>query len=1525
MSDTLRGIIARLSPDKRAVLADLLRSETEPIAIVGMGCHFPGNVRNPEQFWDLLKNGREGHIDVPAERWDMDDFYDPDPGIPGKSYVRRGGFLPELSQFDADFFGIAPREALRMDPQQRLLLETTWEAVEAAGLGSQLAGSATGVFIGMTNNQHILRQVMADPNFYQDPFAGIGSDCSAAAGRLAYTFDFRGPTVSLDTACSSSLVALHLACQSLHQKECDTAVVGGVYAVMMPQTLIVGCRMGMFAADGRCKTFATQADGYGLGEGCGIILLKRMDDALKNGDQIKAIIRGSAVNEDGHSNGLTAPNGLAQQRVIRQALYNAGISPALVSYVEAHGTGTPLGDPIEMESVQAVLGAGRAPEKPLWIGSVKTNLGHLYTAAGMAGIMKTVLALQHEAIPPHLNFAEPNPNIVWEKQVEVPTRLMPWEPVQGRRIAGVSSFGWSGTNAHVILEAALPQTSDAGLRPYYLLPFSAKTTTALETYTDDLHQHVKSHPNIKLADLAYTLQTGRQTFAHRRFLLCRDRQEALTLLAETAAGQPEPEEPVQARHIAFLFFTGEGVDYTRIVQELYVQEPVFRQVIDEANLILKTSFNIKWYEGLIADLKQNTPAVVGADHRYAQTHRSGNDVAYSTQTVEVEQVQLTAFIVEYALAWLLRTWGIRPETVTGCGLGATTAACVARVFSLEDGLNLIVKQAQMASFSPAALRELVSAVSLNPARIPYFSTLTGDLITDDQAMDPDFWIETWQQSDLNVEIFDELYSRADQVVMEIGLKPTQNPQMHRQSGEDLAAKSLVLPLLPAADEKRPSLAAIMESLGKLWVWGISPDWPALVAGETRQRVLLPTYPFERERFWVGPLRRQFVDEVTAVMPETTPLSSEKGRSLPRLPLDEWFYLPGWQQAAPQPPALPPEPGRWLLFVDECGVGQAVTAWLQEHQQLIITVRAGAAWQQNTSTDFVIRPSEPEDYIKLLAACQDEAASRLEIVHLWSIDAPGQTTGNDLLPEALNLGFYSLLYLAQALAGHPFKTYLLVITAHTQAITGDEAVCPEKATILGACRAIPLEYDHISCRLVDVRLEVTAPELAALLRNLQGELTADFTESVIALRAYQRWLQTFTPVKLPPKATVPPLLRQGGTYLITGGLGGLGLAVADYLVQTVQANVVLLGRSPLPPRAEWPQLEAAAGEKPGLKHKIQQIKRLERMGGAVLFLQADVSDEQAMATAVQQTLSRFGTIEGVIHAAGVAGRGLIQFKKPETVAAVFAPKVKGTYVLEQVLQDIKLDFLLLFSSIASFTAGGPGQADYSAANAFLDAYTYQCRGDERVTAVINWGEWQWNAWEAELAGFSADVQNFFKQNRAEFGIQVAEGMEALDRILGSHLPQIIVCTQDFPRLAQAARQLTVANLMGKQTPPPAAERHQRPGLGVLYVAPRNELECTITAVWEEALGVAGIGLDDNFFELGGNSLIGMNLIKRLQKVLEVPKLPDRILFEAPSVRALAQLISRDQASDMTQIEAQHARGQKRRQQYARRKQGKLNYG
>jgi len=647
----------------------------ENIAIIGIGCRFPG-AENPESFWHLLSNGLDAITEVPSDRWDIDTFYDPKPASSGKMNTRWGGFLENVAQFDPSFFGISSREAKRMDPQQRLILEVAWEALENAGIApKKLAGSQTGVFIGISNYDYsfLLAKDLAHINAYD----GTGNAFSIAANRLSYMLNLHGPSVAIDTACSSSLVAVHFACQSLQSGESNLCLVGGVNLILSPEPTITFSQASMMAADGRCKTFDAMADGYVRGEGCGMVVLKRLSDALKDEDNILALIRGCAVNQDGLSNGLTAPNSLSQQAVIRQALENSGVAPSQISYVEVHGTGTSLGDPIEVRSLKAVLMKDRKSDKSCWLGSLKTNIGHLEAAAGIASLIKVVLSLQHRKIPPHLHLKQLNPYISLEDTTfSIPTEGQPWSS-SSTRLAGISSFGFGGTNCHMILEEApvqMPGTSDKQ-RPLHLVTISAKSEKALRELAKKYADFLEAYPETFLADICFTANTGRSHFDQRLAVMAesavqlRQQLGAFATGGETSgliSGRVTSRKP---QKIAFLF-TGQGSQYVNMGRQLYETEPTFRTCLEHCNELL---------------------------HPYLQTPLL--EVLYpangtSTLLNETAYTQPALFALEYSLAELWKSWGIEPTVVMGHSVGEYVAACVAGVFSLEDGLKLIAQRAR---------------------------------------------------------------------------------------------------------------------------------------------------------------------------------------------------------------------------------------------------------------------------------------------------------------------------------------------------------------------------------------------------------------------------------------------------------------------------------------------------------------------------------------------------------------------------------------------------------------------------------------------------------------------------------------------------------------------------------------------------------------------------------------------------------------------------------------------------------------
>jgi acyl transferase domain-containing protein len=902
----------------------------EPIAIIGIGCRFP-KAQNPESFWQLLRNGVDAITEVPSDRWYSD----------SNTHARWGGFLEQVDRFDPGFFGISPREAQSIDPQQRLLLEVAWETLENAGVNpKKLAGSQTGVFVGVTNVDY--NRLVCKELSNLEPYSGTGTSNSIAANRLSYFLDLRGPSVAIDTACSSSLVALHFACQSLHSGESDLCLAGGVNLILSPEPTIIFSQAGMMAADGRCKTFDASADGYVRGEGCGIVVLKRLKDALRDGDRIQAIIRGSAVNQDGLSNGITAPNGPAQQAVIRQALLNAGVQPAEISYVEAHGTGTSLGDPIEMNSLKAVLKQERSCAQPCWIGSVKTNIGHLESAAGIAGLIKVVLSLQHQEIPPHLHLNQINKHITLEgTPFAIATKCNPWTVQTKRRLAGVSAFGFGGTNCHVILEeapvvggrrslAGSNSSSSASLRPgepgsapphgvrpnsdqlpvktHHILTLSAKSDRALQELAQRYEEFLELHQEASLADICFTANTGRSHFDSRLCAVVESTNQLQKALAAFATGQEvdglASSQIVSKKRpkIAFLF-TGQGSQYLGMGRHLYETQPIFRQTLDRCDEILRPYLEKPLLEILYpSQADENAQAAI-------------DETAYT---------QPALFAVEYALFQLWKSWGIIPDAVMGHSVGEYVAACVAGVFSLEDGLKLIAQRASLmqalpqdgcmvAAFADEAtvsaaiqsyrdevsiaainapknvvisgsrqvievvvinleaqgietrpltvshafhsplmepilneFEEKASQISFQTPNIPFISNLTGQIMQSGDIPDANYWRSHARETVRFMDGLNTLFAQGYELFLEIGSKPILSSLGKRSQQSESAV------WLSSLSQTKNDWQVLLESLSALYLRGVEIDWMELERDYSRHLLSLPTYPFQRKRYWIQP-------------------------------------------------------------------------------------------------------------------------------------------------------------------------------------------------------------------------------------------------------------------------------------------------------------------------------------------------------------------------------------------------------------------------------------------------------------------------------------------------------------------------------------------------------------------------------------------------------------------------------------------------------------------------------------------------
>ncbi|HSL55154.1 MAG TPA: type I polyketide synthase, partial [Pyrinomonadaceae bacterium] len=1194
------------------------------IAIIGMAGRFPG-AANVDEFWRNLRGGVES-ISFFSEQ-DLIKAGVDQAHLRAPNYVKAKGVLEGAELFDANFFGFSPRDAETMDPQRRILLEIAWHALENAGYTAESYDGPIGFFAGSSTNTYLLFNLLPHRQFLEK----VGSFQTSILNRIdhlttrvAYELNLKGPAITVQTACSTSLVAVHLACQSLLNGECDMALAGGITISVPPVNGYLHQTGGILSSDGHCRAFDAEADGTVDGNGAGIVVLKRLKDAIAEGDTIDAIIRGSAINNDGSLKvGFTAPGVRGQIEVIAEAQMVADVPAETITYVEAHGTGTTLGDPIEVEALTEVFRAATDKQRFCGLGSVKTNIGHLDAAAGVAGLIKTVLALKHRELPPSLHFERPNPRINFEETpFVVNAALRPWTTNGAPRRAGISSFGIGGTNAHVVVEEAPVESSEKSDRAAQLLVLSAKSATALDAATLNLISHFKEKPEANLADIAYTLQQGRKTFDYRRIAVCRDTADAVRVLTtldyrQVFTGLQEPRErPV------VMMFPGQGSQYAGMGAKLYAHEAVFRVEVDRCAEILEPQLGFDLREVLFAGEDRAAEAA----ERLKQTNVS----------------QPALFVIEYALAQQWMSWGVTPAAMIGHSIGEYVAACLAGVMTLKDALALVAMRGRlMQSLPPGTMlvlsmpedevraliegRELslasvnapslcvvsgpitavdelekklegsnlrrlhtshafhsammdpileefvtkVASINLRVPQIPYLSNLSGKWITAEEATDPEYWGRHLRHCVRFNDGIVDLFEDRDRVFLEVGPGRTLSTLLRHHPLK--GTTRIVLNSLRHRGESAPDFEYMLTTLGRLWLSGVDVKWSRLHEGERRRRVHLPTYPFERQRYWIDPPHVAQYDQDA---------QADGKAATRRTDIAEWFYVPSWKRV-PVVEGGPNDGTSWLLLEDECGVGVELARQLRVAGRSVITVKAGKSFRRIDERVYTIDPSDRTNYSMLL---KDLAASDLNpgrILHLWNVTGPRTLD----VEEAQQRSFYSLVYLAQALEelGTREPLHLCVISDRLQDVTGEERLYPEKALALGPCRVIPQEYEHVVCRSVDV---MVGGDLERLCKHLIAECASTEKESVVAYRGAHRWVQTFEPLRLDQTETKAPRLRQRGVYLITGGLGGMALEFAHYLAQEARARLALVGRTPLPPRAEWDHLLATEPESNTTRRKIE---------------------------------------------------------------------------------------------------------------------------------------------------------------------------------------------------------------------------------------------------------------------------------------------------------------------------------------------------
>ncbi|MFT2020314.1 type I polyketide synthase, partial [Streptomyces sp. 796.1] len=1370
--DYLKKVTADLRQARRR-LRQVEERDREPIAIVAMSCRYPGGVKTPEELWQLVAEGGDGITEFPPDRgWDVDGFFDPDSERSGTFSVREGGFLDTPGDFDPGFFSMSPREALATDPQQRLLLETAWEAFERAGIDpASVRGSQGGVFVGASSSGY-----GAGVSEMPEGVEGLllaGNATSVVSGRVAYTLGLEGPAVTVDTACSSSLVALHMACQALRQEECSLALAGGVAVMFTPSMFVEFSRQGGLAPDGRCKAFGAGADGTGWAEGVGLLLLERLSDARRNGHPVLAVVRGSAVNQDGASNGLTAPNGPSQRRVIRQALKNAGLTPADVDAVEAHGTGTALGDPIEAQALLATYGRERAEGRPLWLGSLKSNIGHSQSAAGVGGVIKMVMAMREGVLPKTLHADEPSTQIDWsEGDVRLLNESMPWPEIERPRRAGVSSFGISGTNAHAILEEApeveaTEESADGAVAGPVAWVVSGRSAAGLRAQAGRLREFVAERAELGAADVAFSLATSRSVFEHRGVVTGADRGELLARLGvlagdEVAPGVTRGVADVRGRSV--FVFPGQGAQWVGMAVGLLDSSPVFAEAVAECESAL--SAYVDWS---LTDVLRGAEGAPGFDR--------------------VDVVQPVLFAVMVSLAKLWRSVGVEPDAVMGHSQGEIAAACVAGALSLEDAAKVVALRSQaiaaglagrggmvsvglsvdqvreriaawdgaisvaavngpgsvVVSGDPGALDEMVTQLEgeevrvrrvpvdyashsahvesireellkvladLKPrtADVPFYSTVSGELV-DTAGLDAEYWYRNLRQTVELEATTRTLLGTGHGVFIEVSPHPVLTLPV-QQTVEAVEAQAVVIGTL-RRDEG--GLERFLTSAAEVFVRGGKVDWAVTLEDRGGRRVELPTYAFQRERYWLdgfglppgggaadgtGSVDERFWDVVqrqdleslagtlavdseaplSAVLPA---LSAYHRNNRDRSTIDGWRYRVSWKPLSDAADGA--LSGTWLVVVPashaEDELVSGVVAGLERHGASVVPVVVD---ERELDADVLA------ERLRVVAAEVPELGGVLSLLALDERPCPGH--------PALTGGYALTLVLVRALVEAELPARLWCGTRGAVSVgRSDRLTSPAQAMVWALGRVAGLELPPLWGGLVD--LPETLDRRGA--QRLAGVLSVEDGEDQVAVRGSGVFVRRLA--RSAAAVGEETSWRARGTVLVTGGTGGLGGQVARWLVRSGAEHLVLTSRRGL-------DAEGAAELK----------AELEGMGAEVTVAACDAADRDALA-AVLDAVPEHLPLTAVVHAAGVTLAASLLETELADAATVVSGKVAGAVNLDELLGDRELDAFVVFSSISGVWGGG-SQGVYGSANAFLDALVERRRARGLAGTAVSWGPW-----------------------------------------------------------------------------------------------------------------------------------------------------------------------------------------------------------
>ncbi len=1468
-----------------------------PVAIVGIGCRFPGGVSGPASFWKLLSDGGDAITEIPADRIDLGHYYDPRPATPGRMATRWGGFLDHLDRFDAEFFGVSPREAERMDPQQRVLLECAWEGLEDAGIDpTRLDGSNTAVFVGQWVSDFESR-LFADPENV-DFLMTTGSGRYALAGRLSYLLGLRGPSLSLDSACSSSLAAVHLAARAIQNGESDLALAGGVNLILQPHISIAYSQSRMMAPDGRCKFGDADGDGYVRSEGAGLVVLKPLARAQADGDRIYAVLRGSAVNNDGRSSGVMGrPSRVGHEEMLRTAYRDAGLAPSQVSYVEAHGTGTRAGDPVEIDALAKVLGEGREAGSVCLMGSVKTNIGHTEGAAGVAGLIKACLALHHQHVPPSLHCKTLNPAVAWSSMpMAIAREGQPWPRGAAPRFAGVNSFGIGGTNAHAVLEEApLPPASaplasaspGGSARTAALLVLSARGEPALRALAARYAERLQQASDEELAAICWNAATRRAALEHRAAFVAVGREALITALRGYAAGEAATaegrvREPGRPPRTAFVV-PGQGAQWRGMARDLLRDEPVFRETFERCDAAARP-----WLGASLIDQLRAEPGAAG--DRF--------------DDIDVVQPLLVALALAYTAWW--NAIGVRCDALVGHSMGEVAAACAAGALSLDEAMRIICRRSQLmkttsgrgamalvdlsmdeaqarlrgredrlavavsnsprssvVSGEPAAVQALmdelqgegvfcrlvkVDVASHSPQMQPLADTLGAELadlrpaattvplystVLARRAEGGELGAAYWAANLRQPVRFAQTLARALEDGITTAIELGPHPVLLPAMQQTAQASGRELQAVACGQRDQAGAVGLLSAVAALWTAGHAIDWARLLPAAPLAE--LPGYPWQRERHWIDAALR--------------PVSPGRERVKRQRPDEEslgWLHALRWQALDAPAPSAPPA-GPWLVVGDDLDDTGAIVQALQAQG----------------------------------------ASATASVSDRWTAALAGARQVLWLVPDTDEAAWLPVQALQALLkAGSPARLWFA--TRGAQAVNAPERVAVMPAALWGSARVLAEEHPERWGGLVD-REDGARGDAAALAHHL---LAGD-GEDQAALRGGYRFVARLRGLE-PATEQAPAPWRADASVLITGGLGGIGLLLAADRVRQGARRLVLMGRTALPPRATWAALDASSPA----GRRVAAVRALEAMGASVHLAAVDVGDESQLRSFLDAYAAEgWPPIRAVVHAAGALDNHLASAMNRAAFDAALQAKLHGARLLDRLLPE--LDLFVLFSSTGAFLAQA-GQANYAAANAGLDALALDRRARGLPALSIAWGVWADTGLVHDEAG-QRNVAEMNRQGIAAFA--PARGLALFHALIAGQEATPVVLPIDWARFAQARagrRSPLFAELQPDAALPASGE-------ALAEAAPaqrRQALEAVVKEAVGKVLKVAPARLDPRkaLGAMGLNSLMAMELRNRLEAALG-RSLSATLAWNYPTVEALSAHLAGDEPAAPTAAPAE----------------------